>query len=186
MAKALKDKKTADASEFAFALNEGVASAYKAVGKPTEGTILTVSRLAAAAAAEAAAKDSDIDAVLKKAIEAGKTALANTVNLNPVLKKAGVIDSGGMGYMLFLEAAAASLRGEARAVSVQQKKSESVFAKFETGDIEFGYCTEFIVSRDNEKSPDLLRSYLSTAGDSLVFSGRRRYIKGPCAYKQAR
>ncbi len=177
MAKALKDKKTADAGEFAAALSEGVSAAYKAVMKPSEGTILTVSRLAAAAAAEAAAKEADIDAVLARAIEAGKAALENTVNQNPVLKKAGVIDAGGMGYIIALEAAAAALRGEVRAYSAASKKGESVFAKFETEEIEFGYCTEFIVRRDCDKSPDLLRSFLGSIGDSVVVLEDEEVIK---------
>lgn len=177
MSKALKEKKTADACDFAFALSEGVNAAYKAVMKPSEGTILTVSRLAAAAAVETAAMDNDIDNVLVKAIDAGRTALENTVNLNPVLKKAGVIDAGGMGYMIMLEAAAAALKGEIRTVSTSSDTGKSVFTKFETEDIKFGYCTEFIVRRDNDKSPDLLRSFLGAIGDSIVVLEDEEVIK---------
>ncbi len=176
MARAFRDKKTADAAELAHALGEGVNAAYKAVMKPSEGTILTVSRLAAAAAAEAA-KEGDIGAALDRAIEAGRAALAETVNMNPVLKKAGVVDAGGMGYVIMLEAAAAALRGEVRSFSAGQKKPEAVFSKFETEDIEFGYCTEFIVRRDNEKSPDLLRSFLGAVGDSVVVLEDEEVIK---------
>ena len=177
MSKALKEKKTADACDLAFALSEGVSAAYKAVMKPAEGTMLTVSRLASASAVEAAGIDMDIDNVLTKAIEAGREALANTVNLNPVLKKAGVIDAGGMGYMILLEAAAAALKGEVRAFSTVSDKGDSVFTKFETEDIEFGYCTEFIVRRDNDKSPDLLRSFLGSIGDSIVVLEDEELIK---------
>ena len=97
VAKSLKEMDTADGVAFAAALNEGVRAAYKAVMKPTEGTILTVSRLAAAAASEAAAEDNRAEFVLEKAIAAGEVALADAINQNPVLQKAGVVDAGGKG-----------------------------------------------------------------------------------------
>ena len=97
MSKSLKDKNTATCAELAAAMNEGVSAAYKAVMKPTEGTILTVSRLASAAAVDAAGDTTDMEIMLEKAIGVGDVALDNTVEQNPVLKKAGVVDAGGMG-----------------------------------------------------------------------------------------
>ena len=111
ISKKLKGLHEADAKTFAAAMQEGVEAAYKAVMKPAEGTILTVSRLASAAAAETAAKDAGLEKTFEAAIRAGDEALADTVNLNPVLKKAGVVDAGGMGYMVILKAMFDSLRG---------------------------------------------------------------------------
>ena len=102
MSKSLKGAETCTGAEFAAALAEGVEAAYKAVMKPAEGTILTVSRLAAAAAGEKAEVCDEPEAVLEAAVEAAKAALAETVNQNPVLKKAGVVDAGGKGWLLIL------------------------------------------------------------------------------------
>ena len=183
ISRALKEKKDASAAEFAGAMNEGVSAAYKAVMKPTEGTILTVSRLASTAAVEAARKEKDLAAVLEKAMEAGEAALQNTVELNPVLKKAGVVDAGGVGYMEILRAFRRVLLGEAaEPVYVAPKENAggetSVFAKFDTeADIRYPYCTEFIVAKENDKSVDLLRSYLSSIGDSAVVLDDEELIK---------
>ena len=184
ISRSLKEKKEASASEFAAAMNEGVSAAYKAVMKPTEGTILTVSRLASAAAEEAAKKEKDPANMLDKAILAGEEALRNTQELNPVLKKAGVVDAGGVGYMEVLKAFRRVLRGEAEApVRTAAPESghsapASVFAQFDTEeDINFTYCTEFIVSRDNDKSVDLLRSFLGSIGDSAVVLDDEELIK---------
>ena len=185
ISRSLKEKKEATASEFAAAMNEGVSVAYKAVMKPTEGTILTVSRLASAAAEEAAKKEKDPAAVLDQAILAGEEALKNTVELNPVLKKAGVVDAGGVGYMEILRSFRRVLRGEAeapvRTVAPEQSAEgghASVFTQFDTEeDITFTYCTEFIVSKDNDKSVDLLRSFLASIGDSAVVLDDEELIK---------
>ncbi len=184
ISRSLKEKKEATAAEFAAAMNEGVSAAYKAVMKPAEGTILTVSRLASAAAEEAAKKEKDPAAVLDQAIQAGEEALKNTMELNPVLKKAGVVDAGGVGYMEVLRAFLRVLRGEAemppRAAVPEAGESvhTSVFAQFDTEeDITFTYCTEFIVSKDNDKSVDLLRSFLGSVGDSAVVLDDEELIK---------
>lgn len=103
---------TADAAAFAAAMQEGVAAAYKAVMKPAEGTVLTVSRLAAKRAVDTAAEGADVETTLAAAIEEGYDALAQTTDMNPVLKKAGVVDAGGKGYLLILEGMLAELRGE--------------------------------------------------------------------------
>ncbi len=113
LSKALKGRETADAAAFAAAMQEGVSAAYKAVMKPAEGTVLTVSRLAAKQAVDtAAAGETDLEKVLEDAIRVGYAALAQTTEMNPVLKKAGVVDAGGKGYLLILDGMLAELRGE--------------------------------------------------------------------------
>ena len=170
----LKGIETAGAAEFAGALSDGVDAAYKAVMKPAEGTILTVSRLAAAAAVEAANAGASLESALECAIRAGEEALEDTVNLNPVLKKAGVVDAGGMGFMTILKAMLASLRGEVTApVSAAKPKAtveeKTAFEVFDTEDITFAFDTVYVV-RKNDPDVDLdpLRAYLNSIGDSLV------------------
>ena len=170
----LKGIETAGAAEFAGALSDGVDAAYKAVMKPAEGTILTVSRLAAAAAVEAANAGASLESALECAIRAGEEALEDTVNLTPVLKKAGVVDAGGMGFMTILKAMLASLRGEVTApVSAAKPKTQveekTAFEVFGTEDITFAFDTVYIV-RKNDPDVDLdpLRAYLNSIGDSLV------------------
>ena len=170
----LKGIETAGAAEFAGALSDGVDAAYKAVMKPAEGTILTVSRLSAAAAVEAASAGASLESALECAIRAGEEALEDTVNLNPVLKKAGVVDAGGMGFMTILKAMLASLRGEVTApVSAAKPKTpveeKTAFEVFDTEDITFAFDTVYIV-RKNDPDVDLdpLRAYLNSIGDSLV------------------
>ena len=170
----LKGIETAGAAEFAGALSDGVDAAYKAVMKPAEGTILTVSRLSAAAAVEAANAGASLESALECAIRAGEEALEDTVNLNPVLKKAGVVDAGGMGFMTILKAMLASLRGEVTApVSAATPKAQveekTAFEVFDTEDITFAFDTVYIV-RKNDPDVDLdpLRAYLNSIGDSLV------------------
>ena len=182
MSKFLKDKQTATCADLAAAMNEGVSAAYKAVMKPTEGTILTVSRLASAAAAEAAADTPDIELMLEKAIGIGDVALANTIEQNPVLKKAGVVDAGGMGYLAILRAFLSAARGEiiesVKSDPSVKAREESVFSRFDTEeDIHFPYCTEFIVQKDQDKSVDLLRDFLSQIGDSAVVLDDEELIK---------
>ncbi|NLH01568.1 MAG: DAK2 domain-containing protein [Clostridiales bacterium] len=181
LSKVLKGKDTCDAYDFALAMNEGVEAAYNAVMKPSEGTILTVSRLSAAAASDFAETGSDIELLLSCALESAKEALADTINLNPVLKKAGVIDAGGKGYVIILEAMLASLRGEVTpdsyGIDTSEAKESADFSSFDTGDITFTYCTEFIVGRENEKSADLLRTYLQRIGDSVVVVDDEEIIK---------
>ncbi|MBO4331046.1 MAG: DAK2 domain-containing protein [Oscillospiraceae bacterium] len=178
-AKSVKGKKEIPPRELASALGEGVAAAYNAVMKPAEGTILTVSRMAAAAAADAAEDGGDIEKTLEAARAAADIALAETVEQNPVLKKAGVVDSGGMGYLVMLDAFLTALRGEVRTAAVEVKAAEegSVFSKFETEDITFCYCTEFIVRRENGKDPELMRAFLASLGDSLVMLEDDELIK---------
>ena len=178
MARSFKEKETADPAMLAAAMAAGVETAYKAVMKPAEGTILTVSRLASAAAVECAATAGDLETVLITALEAGEVALADTINLNPVLKKAGVIDSGGKGYLYILDGMLKALRGETIEVTADTTVREKAeFSDFDTEDIHFTYCTEFIVERENQKDPDLLRGFLSGIGDSIVVVDDEEIIK---------
>ncbi len=172
--------KKCDGVLWAAALQEGVDAAYKAVMKPAEGTILTVARLAASKARKAAKENNHIEFVQMAAIEEAKTALANTVNQNPVLKKAGVVDAGGKGWLVALEAMLSSLRGEeivAPESSDTQVKEQADFSDFDGEDITFTYCTEFIISRENDMDPEKLREFLSSLGDSLVLVDDDEIIK---------
>ena len=169
MAKSLKGKERADIRDFAQAMSDGVDAAYKAVMKPAEGTILTVSRVTANAALKSVKRADSLESMLDAALEHGRTALEQTTEQNPVLKKAGVVDAGAKGFILIFEAMLACLRGEFVAAAPEEKRDEADFAAIEDEDIRFTYCTEFIVSRDLPRSPTLLRSYLQQIGDSLVF-----------------
>ena len=167
--KALKGLEETDGVGLASAINAGVEAAYKAVMKPAEGTILTVSRLSGAAAAEFAAENPDLDATLVRAIEAAKDALAETVNQNPVLKKAGVVDAGGMGFVTILEGMLSSLRGQDIEPPAEgETKAGADFAALTDEDITFTFDTVFIVRKTTDKSIEPFRAYLSSIGDSLV------------------
>ena len=170
-AKAIKERESIDGRDLAIALDFGVAAAYKAVMKPAEGTILTVSRLAAARAAGAAREDASLEHVLQAAIQEGQTALDNTINQNPVLKKAGVVDAGGKGFLVILQGMLDELQGVPMPEIVEDEvvpAEKAEFGAFSTEEIQFGYCTEFICSRDNQKDPEKLRAFCSRLGDSLV------------------
>ena len=181
ISKKLKGTETSDGVLWAQALQEGVDAAYKAVMKPAEGTILTVARLAAAKASEAAQENNHIEFVQAAAIEEAKVALANTVNQNPVLKKAGVVDAGGKGWLVALEAMMSSIQGEdvviPEGAEAVQVKDAADFGEFDTGDITFAYCTEFIIDRENDKDPEDLRAFLNGLGDSLVLVDDDEIIK---------
>ncbi len=176
----LKGEEICDGVLWAAALQEGVDAAYKAVMKPAEGTILTVARLAAAKATQAAQENNFFEFVHEAAIEEAKIALANTVNQNPVLKKAGVVDAGGKGWVFVLEAMMSALRGEdivaPEGGSVEVKEAAN-FDDFDTDDITFAYCTEFIIQRENDNDPEKLREFLSSLGDSLVLVDDEEIIK---------
>ena len=170
LSKTLKGRMDVDAPLLAAAMQEGVASAYGAVMKPAEGTVLTVSRLAAKRAVEAAAENADIDFVLAEAIRVGYEVLAQTTDMNPVLKKAGVVDAGGQGYLVILEGMLAALRGEPMPeLEDESRQAKADFHAFSTEEITFAFDTVFIV-RKNDPDVNLtpLRSYLNSIGDSLV------------------
>ena len=170
ISKSLKGLEECDGAQLAAALQGGVDAAYKAVMKPTEGTILTVARVSAEDALAAAGKDSGFEAVLAAAYGSAADALAQTIHQNPVLEKAGVVDAGGKGWLYVLEAMLAVCRGEKiEAASVTPVKEQADFTDFDTEDITFAYDTVFIVRKayeDIDLSP--LRRYLDTIGDSIV------------------
>ena len=170
MSKSLKGLTEADGAALATAMQEGVATAYGAVMKPAEGTVLTVSRLAAQRAAEAAQENNSVEFVLEEAIRAGEVTLAETVEMNPVLKKAGVVDAGGKGYLIILDGMLRCLRGEPipEVADEPEVKEKADFAALED-EITFTFDTVFIVRKTmGEKSQEPLRAYLDSIGDSLV------------------
>ena len=170
MSKSLKGLTEADGAALAAAMQEGVATAYGAVMKPAEGTVLTVSRLAAQRAAEAAQENNSVEFVLAEAIRAGEVTLAETVEMNPVLKKAGVVDAGGKGYLIILDGMLRCLRGEPipEVDDEPEVKEKADFAALED-EITFTFDTVFIVRKTmGEKSLEPLRAYLDSIGDSLV------------------
>ena len=181
ISKKLKGAEECDGVLWAAALKEGVDAAYKAVMKPAEGTILTVARLAAVQAQRAARKNNSVEHVQLAAIAEAKVALANTVNQNPVLKKAGVVDAGGKGWLVALEAMLSAMRGEQieapETGAVAEVKEKADFSQISDEEITFTYCTEFIISRENDLDPEKLREFLSSLGDSLVLVDDDEIIK---------
>ena len=181
ISKRLKGCTACDGVLWAKALQEGVDAAYKAVMKPAEGTILTVARLAAAKALQASEENNYFEYVHEAAIEEAKVALANTVNQNPVLKKAGVVDAGGKGWLFVLEAMLLAVRGEDIVVpenlGTSEVREQADFSDFDDSEITFTYCTEFIISRENDNDPEKLRDFLSSLGDSLVLVDDEEIIK---------
>ncbi len=191
-AKELAGVDEADAAKLAAAFDAGVKSAYKAVMKPTEGTILTVSRMAAEHALEAAQHGADIEGVLTALLEAARETLVKTPDMLPVLKKAGVVDSGGQGYVRLLEGMA-SLLIDGVPVEAGEASEQANPAPAGTGeapridlaalnpeDIKFAYCTEFFINKTHSKrlrNPEALRAYLDKLGDSLVFVDDTNVIK---------
>ena len=191
-AKELAGVDEADAAKLAAAFDAGVKSAYKAVMKPTEGTILTVSRMAAEQALEAAQRGADIEGVLTALLEAARETLVKTPDMLPVLKKAGVVDSGGQGYVRLLEGMA-SLLIDGVPVEAGEASEQANPAPAGTGeapridlaalnpeDIKFAYCTEFFINKTHSKrlrNPEALRAYLDKLGDSLVFVDDTNVIK---------
>ncbi|CCX73966.1 putative uncharacterized protein [Firmicutes bacterium CAG:83] len=170
LSKSAKGLEEMDGVQLAAAMSEGVTTAYGAVMKPAEGTVLTVSRLAAARAEEAAQEQNCAEYVLAEAIAMGYETLAETTEMNPVLKKAGVVDAGGKGYLIILEGMLSSLRGEPMPeVEEEPEHDKADFAAIGDEDITFAFDTVFIV-RKNDPNVDLapFRAYLDSIGDSLV------------------
>ena len=170
LSKSAKGLEEMDGVQLAAAMSEGVTTAYGAVMKPAEGTVLTVSRLAAARAEEAAQEQNCAEYVLAEAIATGYETLAETTEMNPVLKKAGVVDAGGKGYLIILEGMLSSLRGEPMPeVEEEPEHDKADFAAIGDEDITFAFDTVFIV-RKNNPNVDLapFRAYLDSIGDSLV------------------
>ncbi|QPA32014.1 DAK2 domain-containing protein [Thermaerobacillus caldiproteolyticus] len=192
-AKAIETKKEINSIEFAAALEAGVVTAYKAVMKPVEGTILTVAKDAAKRAAAVAKKEPDIAIVMEEVVKEAKASLQRTPELLPVLKEVGVVDSGGQGLVYVYEGFLAELKGEAvddlktAAVSMQElinaEHHKSAQSHMHTEDIEFGYCTEFMVRFEEEKlrqhpfSEEAFRQDLSRFGDSLLVIADDELVK---------
>ncbi|MDD6157823.1 MAG: DAK2 domain-containing protein [bacterium] len=176
-AKSLKGKSECTVKELAAAMSDGVDAAYKAVMKPAEGTILTVSRVAATAAVKSAKSCKNIEALLSVMITNAEKALELTVEQNPVLKKAGVVDAGGKGYVTILRAMLECLEGTFVVSESAENRDAADFSAIEDEEITFTYCTEFIVARESERDPALLRAWLDSAGDSLVFVEDDEIIK---------
>lgn len=185
-AKGIGSDETVTAENLAKAFNLGVEAAYKAVMKPTEGTILTVARIAAEKATAAFEGGKDALGVFEDAICGAKEALAETPELLPMLKKAGVVDAGGQGFVIILEGMMSVFRDgviiasekAAAEESTSESEKRNAAGEFET-EITFTYCTEFIVNRNPEceKQPSELRAYLETIGDCVVVVDDEEIIK---------
>ena len=182
--KGLEGKEIAAAADIATALDLGVAAAYKAVMKPTEGTILTVARLAAEKAKELAENGLSVAEMWNEILIAAKDALAQTPELLPVLKKAGVVDAGGQGFVTIWEGMKAVIDGgaviesEDEAQKVPEKRAQGIAAEFDEGEITFTYCTEFIVNKEDPNAdPRGLRAYLESIGDCVVVVDDEEIIK---------
>ena len=183
--KGLAGKKEADGADFAQALTMGVEAAYKAVMKPTEGTILTVSRMAAERARVVAKTNTDAIAVWEEIVREAEAALEQTPEMLPVLKKAGVVDAGGKGLLIVFEGMLSVLRDGIMIEYTQPKGGEGqetddfqdAIAQYDA-DITFAYCTEFIVQKKEPNADSLkLRAYLESIGDSVVVVDDEDIIK---------
>lgn len=174
MAKKLREKEEAGGCDFALALREGVDTAYKAVMKPAEGTILTVTRVSAQHAVELCQADPQlsVEQVFSAVLERGQTALQETMSQNPVLEKAGVVDAGGFGFLTIFEGMFDAFRGIHKERVIEEApaaKSAADFSAITDEDITFTYCTEFIAERkDKARNVGRMRALLSEIGDSLV------------------
>ena len=171
LSRAMKDKDTMDGIDLADAINAGVIAAYRAVMKPAEGTLLTVSRLAGDRAGRAAEENTAFEYVLASAIDRAREALADTIHQNPVLKKAGVVDAGGMGFVVVLQAMLDELQGIPAPQSGQEEakpQEKADFGALAEEELTFTYDTVFIVRRTGGKPLEEYRAWLETIGDSLV------------------
>ena len=188
ISKGLKGCKEADGTALANALQIGVEMAYGAVMKPTEGTILTVVRLASESAKRAANSGADAVAVFNAACDSAAKALATTPDLLPILKKAGVVDAGGQGFVLILEGMRnvfngngiiASTSDEATPVTAQHHGEKKEIVANADGEIKFGYCSEFLINKDPHSTMDpvRLRAYLESIGDCVVVVDDDHIIK---------
>lgn len=173
-----------DTVVLANAFQKGVDTAYRAVMKPKEGTILTVAREIATKALEISLETSDIKVFIENVLQHGYEILNKTPDMLPVLKEAGVVDAGGQGLLCILEGGARviidNLKIEIKKPSV--KRNEEAFAalkNFNTEDITFGYCTEFIASRNKEAvfNEEEFKAYLENIGDSIVVVADEEYVK---------
>ncbi|WP_370221622.1 DAK2 domain-containing protein [Cytobacillus sp.] len=191
--KHIEQKSSINGKEFADALNSGVETAYKAVMKPVEGTILTVAKDSAKKAVQAAKNEDDIVVIMEEVLKEARASLNRTPDLLPVLKEVGVVDSGGQGLVFVYEGFLAELKGEKLPDTpaalpkmddlVSAEHHKNVHSFMNTEDIEFGYCTEFMVKFEAEKlsanpfSEDKFRQDLSKYGDSLLVIADEQLVK---------
>lgn len=184
--KGLEGKEEADAKDIAHALSLGVSAAYKAVMKPTEGTILTVARLASEHAQQVAQQEEVTEVMMwKEILSAAENALAQTPEMLPVLKKAGVVDAGGQGFVEIWKGMLSVIENEQIIPSEEEaqaapkeKKAHGVAAEFNEEDIHFCYCTEFIINKEHpDADPLSLRAYLESIGDCVVVVDDEEIIK---------
>ena len=184
--KGLEGKEEADAKDIAHALSLGVSAAYKAVMKPTEGTILTVARLASEHAQQVAQQEEVTEVMMwKEILSAAEDALAQTPEMLPVLKKAGVVDAGGPGFVEIWKGMLSVIENEQIIPSEEEaqaapkeKKAHGVAAEFNEEDIHFCYCTEFIINKEHpDADPLSLRAYLESIGDCVVVVDDEEIIK---------
>lgn len=184
--KGLEGKEEADAKDIAHALSLGVSAAYKAVMKPTEGTILTVARLASEHAQQVAQQEEVTEVMMwKEILSAAEDALAQTPEMLPVLKKAGVVDAGGQGFVEIWKGMLSVIENEQIIPSEEEaqaapkeKKAHGVAAEFNEEDIHFSYCTEFIINKEHpDADPLSLRAYLESIGDCVVVVDDEEIIK---------
>jgi uncharacterized protein len=190
--KAIEQKAEINGKDFAAALDAGVETAYKAVMKPVEGTILTVAKDSAKKAVQAAKKETDIIKIMEETLHEAKASLNRTPDLLPVLKEVGVVDSGGQGLVFVYEGFLSVLKGESLPAAtsymamndlVSAEHHKSVQSHMNTEDIEFGYCTEFMVKLEDDKlknnpfSEEEFRLDLSQYGDSLLVISDQEVVK---------
>ncbi len=173
-AKSAKKKDVCTAMDLAQALSAGADAAYKAVMKPTEGTILTVAKAAAKSAYNAALLgENDAAAILRAAVDGGNAALEKTPQMLPALKKAGVVDAGGKGFMLILEGALQFLETgktpAAEVVTAEKQQIKTGAVQDNVQEIKFRYCTEFLIEKkDREISADAFKSAIAPKGDCML------------------
>ncbi len=180
--KEIATKESINASDFVAALKQGVDSAYKAVMKPVEGTILTVAKYAAQSGIKAVAENDDLENVMSAVVEGAKIGLKKTPDLLPVLKEVGVVDSGGQGLVFLYEGFLNGIKGEVKDdiytpsdeqmnEMVNAAHHQSIQSQLATNDIEYGYCTEMMIDLDSKKAAFNLaefRNYLNKLGNSLL------------------
>ncbi len=178
LSKGLSGKETASSSDLSAALKIGVDAAYKSVMKPTEGTILTVAREGCENTVSAAGKDVSAAEFLKKYIDAAKVSLEKTPELLPALKKAGVVDAGGMGFIVILEGMLAVISDGAMIESVDEvKPSAPAAVAAAEEEVRFAYAVDFSLRRSTTKDVSALRAYLETIGDCVVVVDDEELIK---------
>ncbi len=175
MARSIDGRKALDGVEVAAALKEGANTAYRGIGKPVEGTMLTVAREAADAATAASQEERSVGQVLRRAVEAARDSLDNTPNLLSTLKEAGVVDAGGQGYLLLLEGAHMFVTGERTPPPMAAPRKPALVPVQVVSSTDYGYCTEVLI-RGERLRPDDIRQQLEAIGTSVIVVGERDLV----------